>query len=314
MFRVSERLIVRFRFDQLGRFCVASEVRFSGRGPLDNMISLSFSDKEHVMNRAAKYPFLPAFSLLTLIFVSFFISFEASGQSNQENLAKAEDLNRQAILRFNEKRYDDALFLLKDAVAIDPTFASGWMNIGSAYLLSGRPELGVEPLQKGIRLEPDSHEGYNQLGVVYEKLGRVDEAVEAFKKAIDLKPDYALGNFNLGAAYLWSKKWKQAGLFLEKAAKLDPSHREVKLYLAVLYANQKKYPDAISEVKKVTQKNPDDDYASLILCRIYLLANDRDSALNMYQAVKSTKLTLADEMFKSIFSDRVVLVSEKGRL
>lgn len=261
------------------------------------------------MNRAAKYLFLPAFGLLTLIFISF----EASGQSKQENLAKAEDLNRQAILRLGEKRFDDAISLLKQAVEIEPTFASGWMNIGSAQLMAGRPQLGVEPLQKGISLEPDSHQGYNQLGVVYEKLGKVDEAIASLKKAIEIKPDYALANFNLGATYLWQGKMNQAEAFLEKAAKLDPSHREVKLYLAVLYANQKKYPNAISEVKKVTQKNPDDDYASLILCRIYLLANDRDSALNMYQAVKSTKMSLADEMFKSIFSDRIVLVSEKER-
>ncbi len=264
------------------------------------------------MNRAARVSYLFVVSIVTFSFISI-ISFETSGQDVQAKMAQAEDLNRQAIIRVSEKRFAEAIELLTKAVGLEPKFAEAHMNIGSAYLLSGRPEDAIEHLRKGLSFDPKSHKGNNQLGVVYEKLGRLDDAVAAFNRAIKLKPDYPLAHFNLGAAYLWANKLKQADLWLHKAARLDPTNDEIKLYVGVLYAKQDRFREAIAEVRPVTQRQPGHDEANLTLCKIYLLANDRESALNLYQNFKAVNVPLADEMFKSIYSDKIVFVSDKAK-
>lgn len=246
-----------------------------------------------------------AFSIVTISFVTSF-SFQARGQNTQANSPVAEDLNRQAILRIYRKEFKEAIELLTRAVAIDRSFADGHLNLGTAYVLSDQPETGIGYLKRGLELDPESYKGHNQLGVAYDKLNKHDLAVESLTRAVELKPDYALGYFNLGAAYLWGHRLKPAEIALQKAAKLDPANSEVKLYLGALYVRQKKYSEAVAEVKRVTKAHPNDEQASLMLCKIYLLADDRESALNMYQSFKTVNAPLADLMFRSIFSDRVI--------
>ena len=93
---------------------------------------------------------------------------------------------------------------------------------------------------------------------------------------------------------------------MERANQLDPKNNDIKLYLGVLYARQKKYQKAIDEVKAVTSAAPNDQQAHLILCRIYLLADDRNAALGMYQSFKAVNEPLAEEMYKWIFSNQVI--------
>jgi Flp pilus assembly protein TadD len=257
------------------------------------------------MYQAAK--FLLSISIVTLSFL-FILAPNTAAQSNDLKQTLAESLNRQAIVKLTAEDYNGAIELLNRAIATAPSFAAVHMNLGSAYMLSGKPEEAIPHLKRGLELEPKSHEGFNQLGVAYDKLKKRDLSIEALKKAVEIKPDYARGYFNLGAAYMWSGKEKQAQEAFEKAAQLNPEQDEIQLYLAVIYARKGKYREAIAQTQKVTQRTPGNEEAQLILCKIYLLADDRQAALNIYQSFKAVNAPLAERMFKSIFSDKVLFV------
>jgi tetratricopeptide (TPR) repeat protein len=259
------------------------------------------------MSRAAKIHF--GFCIVILSFL-IPIATEISGQTKGETVA---DLNRRAIQLINNKEFETAIQILTKAIEISPTAVELHLNLGTAYLLSGRAELGLGHIKKGIEIDPGSYKGYNQLGVAYDKLGRDDLAVDALKKAVELKPDYAFGYFNLGKAYLFANRLKLAEAALEKGMKLDPTNDDGRLHLATLYAKQERFREAIAVAKTVTKNQPYNDNANLILCKIYLLANDRDSALGMYQSFKATNVSLADEMFRSIFGGRILDASKLAR-
>lgn len=265
------------------------------------------------MTRAARIRDLVPITLLaTAVFHLLFVS-DSSGPDNAGSVARAEDLNRQAILRIGDKNYNEAIDLLEQAIKTYPGFAEAYVNLGTAHLLAGRPKDAVAPLRKGIQLDPAAYKGHKQLGVVYEKLGRTDDPIRNLRKAVALKPDYALGYFNLGAAYLWSEQLDEAQRALENAARLDPGNNDINLTLGDVYAKQKRFATAVAEVKKVADKDPTHEEASMILCRLYLLSNNRDAALSMYQTAKTTNITLAEEMFKSIFGDRLLVVKDVAR-
>ncbi len=251
------------------------------------------------------------FGLITLSIFSI-LTTEAAAQAGGAAVT-AEDLNGQAIEQINNKKYDAAIGLLSKAIEIKPGLADAHFNLGTAHLLAGRAEVALGHIRKGTELNPSSYKGYNQLGVVYDSLRQDDLAIKALKKAIDLKPDYAFGHINLGKAYLFKNQLQLAREALEKGLRLDPSSDDGKLHLAVLYAKQARYSQAIKVARGVTERRPDDETANLILCQIYIMANDRDSALGLYQSFKGTNVSLADQMFRSLFNGRTVDASGLAR-
>ena len=262
------------------------------------------------MYRAASAYKLP-FILAVFSFAVLFNSTAAKGQNEKKVSAEASDLNQQAIKMIDGSRYAEAIKVLEKAIQIDPSYGALHMNMGTAYLLSEQPETALVHVKRGVEIDPERAEGYNQIGVIYDKMGKTDLAIDHLKKAIELKPDYALGYLNLGSAYLYANRLKPAQTALEKAAKLDPTNTEVRISLGVVYAKQSRFDQAIAEIKEATKHSPNDDKANLTLCRIYLMADDRKSAIEMYQSVKSVNIPLADKMFKSIFSGKVLYVGKK---
>lgn len=261
------------------------------------------------MNRADKCLRL-AIVIVTFSFGSFILS-ETHGQEIKNNRLEAEELNRQAVSRTGEKRFDEAIELLNNAIKLAPEFVEAHLNLGTVHQYAGRPEIAVGHIKRGLQLDPRSHIGHNQLGVVYDELGKLDMSIESFKTATELKPDFALAHFNLGAAYAWTGRLKPAEAALQKATRLDPSNVEIRLYLAAVYAKQARPSEAIAKVKEITRESPDHETANLMLCRFYLLADDRRSALSVYQSFKSVNAPLAEQMFKSIFKDKVVILPKE---
>ncbi len=86
------------------------------------------------------------------------------------------------------------------AVALDPTQADAWYNLGAALEHLDREDEAISAYQRAIELEP-SPNAYNGLGDVLTTLGRYDEALAAYQQAIELNPDLAWPYHNLGLLY-----------------------------------------------------------------------------------------------------------------
>lgn len=263
------------------------------------------------MYRAAKIHL--TVSIVTLFIVTF-VSGQARGQAEQFDKAKAEDFNRQGIRKVALKDYDSAIGLFQKSIAVYPDLSPAHLNLGSTLTLADRPSEAIQHIKKGLQLNPASIIGFNQLGVAFEKIGKTDEAVEAFNTAIRLKPDYAFAYLNMGATYLWADKDKKALTALEKSIKLDPNSTEAHLLLGIVYARLSRFKEASDQVGLVTRKDPDNEAANLLLCQIYLMNDDRQAALNLYQSFKAVNLPLADAMFKSIFAGKVITVTKDSIL
>ena len=261
------------------------------------------------MYRAAKIHI--AVIIVSFLFITA-ITVDVNGQNEQQ--ARAEDLNRQGIRKVQLKEYDAAISLFQKAIAAFPELSSAHLNLGSALTLSERPEEAIQHIKRGLQLNPTSNVGFNQLGVALEKIGKVNEAIDAFNAAIRIKPDYAFAYLNMGATYLWADKDKAAATALEKSIKLDPTSNEARLLLGIIYARQSRYKEASSMVSLITQQDPNNEPANLLLCQIFLMNDDRQAALNLYQNFKAVNEPLADAMFKTIFAGKVITVPKEGIL
>ena len=70
--------------------------------------------------------------------------------------------------------------------------------------------------QKALAIKPDSAQGHLDLGNAYMRTGRLAEAIAQFKIALQLQPRYADARNSLAAAFADRQQWVQAIRFGER--------------------------------------------------------------------------------------------------
>ena len=66
-----------------------------------------------------------------------------------------EALDHLAGMRFGQRRYEDALALLRTLLEINPDNALTHSNVGAALLRLGRPQEALQSIERALALDPD---------------------------------------------------------------------------------------------------------------------------------------------------------------
>src|SRR2546425_1142252 len=82
----------------------------------------------------------------------------------------------QGILAYEDKRYDEALALLAEALKIDPDSVDALYYTGLVHLARKKPDLALEPLERARRASGSDTSVLYQLGVAYFELERYAQA------------------------------------------------------------------------------------------------------------------------------------------
>jgi len=100
-------------------------------------------------------------------------------------------------------RYNEALKELLQAEKLSPRDPKIHYYIGTAYYMKGMSEKAVDEFKKAVSYDSSYSEAHNFLGMIYLEKGEWDKAIESLKQALSNivydTPDKAL--FNLGRAY-----------------------------------------------------------------------------------------------------------------
>jgi curved DNA-binding protein CbpA len=110
-----------------------------------------------------------------------------------DNIKKAETKFQQAKLLYDEKKYNEARLLLKEAISLK-------RDIGKYYLLiamaeSKNPDFhkrAEENFKRAMERDPWNAEAYIGLGLLYKEAGLMVKAARQFKSALDVNPDHPI--------------------------------------------------------------------------------------------------------------------------
>jgi tetratricopeptide (TPR) repeat protein len=97
-------------------------------------------------------------------------------------------------------RWDDAVDAYRRVVAIDPTYAAAWNNLGLLLHRMGRYIEARAAYLDALAQDAGLCEAAYNLGSLNEDEGNVEEAIQQYRHALQLSPDYADAHFNLAAA------------------------------------------------------------------------------------------------------------------
>lgn len=186
---------------------------------------------------------------------------------------------------YNSGRYDEAAEQYEIVVALDSSNASGYSNLGTAYLLAGDFAAAATALEKAIELNPRANT-YSSLGLMHYYLGQFDRAVAAHKQAVELAPNDHFNWSNLGDALVHNgnsaegrKAFETAGELVANAVAVNPNDPNNLMDLAWINSMLDNESDALTLIEKARQLAPDDPYVHYIDGLILLRTGRISSAL-----------------------------------
>ncbi len=219
-----------------------------------------------------------AFSFVLLLSSLIGLASAAWGDDQQQ----WNELNKQVIRAYQEHRYEEAIFIAKQALDLvkrtfgeeHPKTAVAYNNLADLYRVTGRYAAAERPLKMALEIRrkamgeehPDTAASYSKLAALYLETGRYAEAEPLCKKALEItrtvlgeeRRETAASYNNLAALYDTTARYAEAEPLYKKALEiyrkaLGEEHPDTaNLYnnLAWLYSVTGRYADAEPLLKK----------------------------------------------------------------
>jgi tetratricopeptide (TPR) repeat protein len=97
-------------------------------------------------------------------------------------------------------QWKDAIDAYRRVVAIDPTYAAAWNNLGLLLHRMGQYDEAQAAYRAALVHDARCCEATYNLGSLHEDRGDLEEAIRCYRHALQLSPDYADAHFNLAGA------------------------------------------------------------------------------------------------------------------
>lgn len=176
-----------------------------------------------------------------------------------QNVPKeAEKYYENALKKFEDKKRDEALAELENALKIFPEYFLALEKIGYEYLAKGKFAESESAFTKAFEVNPKSFSAKSGRGIAEYKLGKKQEAVKTLEESIALNQSAANSFLFLGKIYRELKEFEKTETNLKKAKelsknKLADAHWELAL---LYYYNLNRPADAADELELYLKANP----------------------------------------------------------
>jgi tetratricopeptide (TPR) repeat protein len=139
-------------------------------------------------------------------------------------------------------RWDEAIEAYRRVVAIDPTYAAAWNNLGLLLHRVGRYAEARAAYAAALKQDPRCCESAYNLGSLDEDEGRMEDAIGHYRHALDLSPDYADAHFNLAAVLARAGRSADAVAHWQRYLALDAASPWARIARAHLEAEESPDP------------------------------------------------------------------------
>ena len=156
----------------------------------------------------------------------------------------------------NDAVLDEAIENYKKALAVKPSFADAWTNLGTAFMQKGEMEEAIADYRKALEIAPELPEANGNFGNALLQTGKYDQAIDYYERALRLKPNYADADYGISLALLQQGKASEAIEHLQRVLVLEPDYPEAYHNLGVILAQKGQLGSAIEHYEKAIQLKP----------------------------------------------------------
>lgn len=183
----------------------------------------------------------------------------------------------------DEKRYQDAIDNLLNAVAAEPKDFSLHFNLALAYSLMGKDPEAIPEYKKALEMKPGLYQAELNLGILLLREKRGAEAVPYLTAAVAEKPKEYRPNFYLASALFAAGDFAKAEQGYKTALEIDAKSPDAEIGLARAIAKQDRVAEAAPHFQAAAQLNPNYRDGLLELASLYEAAKQIPEAIAIYQ-------------------------------
>ncbi len=215
---------------------------------------------------------------------------EALGQQNYKEAIRFYDealnidscyvpaLNNAGIVRFEQKRFGQAVLYYNRALQCDPEDYDATLNRSNAFYEAGELYRAEDDLLFLIRNYPDSATLYFRKGLVQAKMKKFREALEDFSEALRLDSGLTEALINRGTVHYYLNELNQAESDLRTALRLTPGEGNALNSLGMVSSKRGDQEQAREFVEQALAFAPNDPYFLNNLGYILLLTGNMEQA------------------------------------
>ena len=146
-----------------------------------------------------------------------------------------ETLCKHANGLFTAEQYEEAIAFYKQALALNPTCAQIFFNLGQALYHAKKYSDALYAYKKTLQYKKDHYRAYVQIGKVMLDVKQTGDAIEPFKQALILEPNNPDARLLLARAYNEKMRYNDAINVLSEGLTLEPGHINLRFELANVY-------------------------------------------------------------------------------
>jgi arylsulfatase A-like enzyme/Tfp pilus assembly protein PilF len=166
------------------------------------------------------------------------------------------DRLRQANSAVRDRRFDDAIPMLKAVLAGDPKNAFATLILGSAYMGKGASREAIVQFRRYLELVPTSSYAHQWIAICHVRLGEREEALREAEAALALDPRFTDARVLKAGVLATRGQDDEAIRVLREAIATDPAKPMIRLDLARILVEAGHPAEAREEYETVLRLEP----------------------------------------------------------
>lgn len=192
---------------------------------------------------------------------------QGRGRTARKINPAAHDAYLLGLYFFQKQDWQRSEASFRQAVAIDPSYASAYAGLGAA--LDGESTFQMGPpdellhralaaTERAIQLDPENGEAYTELGSIQTLYQwNWHAAEENLRRGIALNPNYALGEMKYAVYLDATGQPEEAVEHMRRAVDLDPMSFFMRRRLGATLYLARHYDEALTELKRAAEMEPE---------------------------------------------------------
>lgn len=161
------------------------------------------------------------------------------------------------VITDQEGRHDEAVEMIRRAIALSPQAAAFHGNLGTALLATG-DMIGAEAAyRRAVALDASYVEGCVNLGNLMRRKGDNDAALTYYRAALALDDGHVGAHQGLATILMLRKRDAEALPHLVRAVQLAPANADLRDLTGQALRNLKRYAEAVVQHRKAIARAPD---------------------------------------------------------
>jgi len=145
------------------------------------------------------------------------------GSTHSSAEETAPQLCANAVALREQGALPQAIAIFDRALALDPTYAEGWLELGNAHMHAVQLPEASAAYERAIALEAALSEAHANLALAYQEQGRPEDAITAYRAALAIDPTDSEVLMDIGLLLQEQEHWKEAFEAFEQAQAIVPS-------------------------------------------------------------------------------------------